>query len=112
MEPSNQERSSRDIRRQARELLRRARIDARALRREWAGKVGAVPRRKEQTLRVRLSGEAFDAIAKSAERSGRTISEEVRAVIGERYGVARPLDCPDCRARAEASAAKPVDAGT
>jgi len=47
--------------------------------------------RKERTLQVRLEEALFRAVKEASERSGRTISDEVRALLAEHYEVLPPL---------------------
>jgi len=69
--------------------------------------------RKERTLQVRVEDTLFSAVKEASERSGRTISDEVRACLAEHYDVlpllppiigwqpfnlAGPAACEGCRA--------------
>jgi hypothetical protein len=47
--------------------------------------------RKERTLQVRIEETLFAAVKDAAERSGRTVSDEVRACLAEHYDVVPAL---------------------
>ena len=47
--------------------------------------------RKERTLQVRVEEALFSAVKDACERSGRTISDEVRALLAQHYEVLPPL---------------------
>jgi hypothetical protein len=91
MSPSHKDdsrRMAKELREKARDLVRRSRAEARARRRKTRE---GERRHHEHTLQVRVPADLFAAVAGSAGRHGRTLSDEVRACLEEHYDIVPPL---------------------